>query len=792
MSEKKMKKNLRWIGGSPVQANVANSGVLNEFLKLTPTDSGRQKLDQIRNSKAKVRTSPKVQADDRVLENGINGLNSQVNTKDLQKKIELAIEFVKNGKFGKAKAVFTTDDIKVILSWDNADEEHPMNKDQNSVLNGILRLAKSFREYSNKDLMSDAQYDAILAVYLESGEAEPTGIVPRSEAGGAKKVDITYPTLHNNMDKAYAIYLNDPIPEGVKEKDSIEKFLVRVYKDLKLPTTAELELELSPKVDGVSVNGTIIGNILHSPQTRGDESKSVAVNGLDNLQVTNIKNNEHQFGIQYEMFVTEPDRLKLSDTLGMAEPYVSCRHAASGLLSRLANDPYSDNLLEYVSLFPIMAEGLEGTYSEVVDYIQNFGIVPKDMPDRKTIKGDMNTLLKKIRKNFDKLSELRDELSFAIDGMVITLTDDDYQTIVGRDGRTNKYQIALKFDPANAVAYAKGVWLDTGSKGYRTIQVDLNHPVYIDGVRYDHVPVLSKNLYDDLDLRENSKINVHRVGDVIPGISMLERGNGKKLELPMVCPDCGGYLSVKAKKLYCPNRICSGNIIGRMTNFLSKIGVEDYGKSFVEQMYHDDSLKIRSIADLYTEATKDAFAKAGFNGKRAKEFHDVLTKLTEKKTDVALIGAIGIPGVGEAKAKLVLQTYPISFWTKLTTIGAAVHRSEVEGFFKKVVGEQTYEAAADYVLSSQFRKDLLAMSPYIKKFVDFSITDRKVVGHTGFERNTDVDELIEKLGFEYTDGKKFDILIAASKESNSGKMQRAKEKDLPIFTIEEFLESYGE
>ena len=42
------------------------------------------------------------------------------------------------------------------------------------------------------------------------------------------------------------------------------------------------------------------------------------------------------------------------------------------------------------------------------------------------------------------MAEKRGDLSFAIDGMVMTFTDPDYQTTLGRSKRTNNYQLALK------------------------------------------------------------------------------------------------------------------------------------------------------------------------------------------------------------------------------------------------------------------------------------------------------------------------------------------------------------
>ena len=76
---------------------------------------------------------------------------------------------------------------------------------------------------------------------------------------------------------------------------------------------------------------------------------------------------------------------------------------------------------------------------------------------------------------YEKLAKKREKLGYSIDGMIITVLNDEYQETIGRDGRTNKFQIALKFDPATAEAVVEGIYLDRGKKGYRTIQVQFEH-----------------------------------------------------------------------------------------------------------------------------------------------------------------------------------------------------------------------------------------------------------------------------------------------------------------------------
>lgn len=748
-------------------------------MSLTPTPLGKQRLDDVKKRQLrKLDDAASDNTSDIILDFKIDPIIEHLNM--------IAKIIADSGKYGKALEERDEDRINTfvyvytkVISYDGR-----LKKKYDAAAKTLLNIGKSFYEYDEKhrDFISDARYDALLATYLTGDNVEPSGIIPKGKKN-MKKIKVTYPTLHNNMDKSYAVRIADPIPDGVKEKDCVEKFLLRAYKALGITSEVELEVELSPKIDGVSINGTIVGDSIRNPQTRGDDSESVSVIGMDNLQVTKF-HNDKTFGIQYEAFVTEDDRKKASAYLGMAEPYVSCRHAAAGIISRLCTKE-DNELLQYLSLFPIATEGLDGVYTETVDYIQNFAVVPKDMIERKIIKGTMTQLLGKITKQFQQFADKRGKLSYTIDGMIITIIDSDEQELIGREGRTNRYQIALKFDPASAVSHTSGIWLDTGRKGYRTIQVELDKPVYLDGVRYDHVPVLSANLYKELDLREGSMVRIRRVGDVIPSIQVEQRGHGKKLELPTSCPSCGTPMIIKGKKLYCPSPECKDNVIGRLTDFFEKLEMADYGESFAELLY--TKFGVTSIGGLFVLVNGNTIEASGINSKKLAEFPEVLRDTVSDTIDYRVIAALGIPGIGKTKAKQLLQMYKPCDMISLAAGGTAKSLL-FDTQILQLVGPQTTTLTTEFMHSDMFRDDMKCIKPYIKRITKHFDLPR--VGHSGIMPSAKIKGLVELIGYEIVDGKSFDMLLVPNKDYTSGKTEVAKKKNLPIFTEEEFLDRF--
>lgn len=742
------------------------------FIVLQPTAAGKKSLSEITRRKSKVAgkaaNTVTVEEPER----------KEYDPTKMSEMLDAIEDFVRDGKYGKAVA--NADSVLMEEFIDNfrkVDPETELGKKMYGMMRKLLSIGKSFYEYDDKDreILTNDTYDGLLSTYLASGMKEPVGIVPKGSKK-LSKVAIKYPLLHNNMDKCYAVHEGDHIPDGVKESGTVEKFLTRVYKTLELTPSTKLKLEISPKIDGVSVNGTIKGDLLVDPQTRGDEDESIAVTGMNGMPVTNGFEADSEFGIQYEAFVTDEDRAKASEYLKLEKPYVSNRHAAAGIIHRLSTME-DDNLLEFLSLYPIATEDLDGTYEERMDYIQNFGIVPDDMIKRQIIKGDMEDLIDEIGELYEKLAKKREKLDYSIDGMIITVLNDEYQEAIGRDGRTNKFQIALKFDPATAEAVVEGIYLDRGKKGYRTIQVQFEHPVFLDGVRYDHVPVLSLNLFEQMNLRVGSTVSVHRVGDVIPSIKVIKEGKGKLIETPSKCPDCGEPFTIKNKKLYCEDLLCPGNIVGRFTGFFEKIGLDGYGESFAEVLINQ--LGCKTLADVF-HLTKESMKEAGIDSELMFKFPKRLKEAIQSKHDYEIIAAMGIPDVGPAKAKLLLKVTPMKEMTLISINDAnrMAHR----------VLKTNNEFVVKTFLSKDFADVIRAIIDV--GYIETSNFDRTKVGHTGGALSDRVVGICNKLDFEIVDDKSFDILITSSMESISGKMERAKKMNLPIYTEDTFVKQY--
>lgn len=760
------------------------------FIRLKPTKEGQARLNAVRERRRRHQRATAY-------------LN--YNTDEASKMLDLIIDHVQENRYGKGMDVRSRTILDSLIdAFLHIDQGSKNAANVNSAVKKMIKICKSYYEYDDKQrqFLDDGTYDQVVAYWRKLGFEEPTGYAPNK----SRKTPIRHPRLHNNMDKAYRVYENDPLPIGVKESDSVEAWLTRCYKELGLTSESNLVIELSPKIDGISGNGDVTakGRWIN-PQTRGDDNQSLAIIGLNNLELVDSKVIKHPFAIQFEIFCTENDRIGSSMYLEREQPYVGCRQAASGIVNRLCTGD-DNGLLPFVNLYPIEADGLdEIPYLERMKYLSQFAIVPKDMIKRTTVKGNMTRILYEIRHIFKKWEDDRENHEFTYDGIVLTVADDEYQKVLGRQGRTNLYQIALKFDPASALATVAGIHLDFGKKGFRTVQVDLEHAVFLDGVRYDHVPVLSAKLFDKIGLRMGDLVRINRTGDVIPSITVEKASKNKPIKAPDVCPDCGHRLQIKNSKFYCGNPQCASNLSGRIEFYLKALEIDRYGESFADMLVETfdnrildedghtvkvlPGVSVTGISDLY-HLTPDVFTERGITTKDALKFHDRLMAATEKMADYEIIGALGIPDVGRARAYDLLKAFGgLKGFIRELYHGDSIQHTLCEAL-GNAIGGKVYEALALSDGADRLCQDISEISQYVSRYTRFDANTIKI-GHTGIKKlPEDILDSFEDLGFMLVDGKNFDILITADKNSTSGKMAVARKKNLPVYTVNEFAREY--
>jgi len=249
----------------------------------------------------------------------------------------------------------------------------------------------------------------------------------------------------------------------------------------------------------------------------------------------------------------------------------------------------------------------------------------------------------------DVMTSIRAQLNFDIDGLVIKGKEIDLEDM--KRARPTK-QIAFKFDPEEVESTVIEVeWSESGAN-YTPIAII--EPVSITGTTVQRASLANPDLIEELGLKIGSKIIVSKRGDIIPKIERVIQNpsNAKKIEFPTVCNACKTPLNDEGTRLYCPNKDCPKRAYHRLTKWIKKLGVKNFGELILKQLF--DSGKVREISDLYELKVSDLTKLDRVGEKSAQKALGNLFAVKEVSLS-KFIGGFDLENVGESLVEKVVK-----------------------------------------------------------------------------------------------------------------------------------------
>lgn len=161
--------------------------------------------------------------------------------------------------------------------------------------------------------------------------------------------------------------------------------------------------------------------------------------------------------------------------------------------------------------------------------------------------------------------QMRDNLPYEIDGVVVKVNDFDKQRSMGFTSRAPKWAIAFKFPPEEKTTLLKDITVQVGRTGVLTPVAELE-PVSLAGTIVSRATLHN---YDELkrkDVRIGDTVIVHKAGDIIPEvvgpILSARPADAKPFEMPKTCPSCGSFViqdedgvAIRCVSLDCPKQL---------------------------------------------------------------------------------------------------------------------------------------------------------------------------------------------------------------------------------------------
>lgn len=532
-------------------------------------------------------------------------------------------------------------------------------------------------------------------------------------------------------------------------------------------------------------------------ETRGDGEVGELITHnakvFDNIPLT-IDYKGH-FEIEGEAIITYDDFNKINEFLSDDKKYKNPRNLASGSVRQLDSKIASQRHIKFIA-WKVPTEVASNSFINRLQYAAELGF---DTVPFLPIRGNSNAEF--INIVIEQLQRRANEKGFPIDGLVATYNDITYGESLGMTGHHPKHSIAFKFYDEEVETVLKNIEWSMGKTGSLT-PVAIFDPVEIDGTMVERASLHNVSILTKLDLQIGDTIIVYKANQIIPqvkeNLSAKDRESAY-IRIPSQCPVCESSTQIvkenDSEVLMCTNPHCKGKLLGRVSHFVSKKGMDISGlseetiKKFIELGW------IAEITDVYNlEQHYDRLSTmSGFGRKSV----DKLRKSIENSKTVRLdkfITSLSIPGIGTSQSRELAKVF--NTWDDFRDASVGCYNfTQIDGF-GDVLSKNIHSWFKDMCGIADNLASLMTFEAKEKQNADNSLDGKSFVV-TGkvfrFKNRDEVKAEIEKRGGKVAGSvtKSTYALINNDIESNSSKNKKAKELGVKIITEDQLIEMLG-
>lgn len=630
---------------------------------------------------------------------------------------------------------------------------------------------------SVSDKEYDKKYDELKALEEETGHVlpySPTQRVGDVVLQGFNKY--THKARLWSLDKAQSLEeINDWHKRNIKFVNEMNE------RGENLPP---LRYVITKKFDGLTINLTYNEDgIMQTAATRGNGETGEEVTAqVKTIREIPLKtSNGDLFEVHGEAIMTTEAFEKYNAT--SETPLKNLRNGAAGALRNLN---VKETARRGLSAFFYDVGYKEGSkfksYEEMLNFIKEKGL-PMDDYIRYA------TNLEEVERYINEIKDIRFDLNYDIDGVVIAIDDIRTRELLGYTVKFPKWAIAFKFEAQEATTTLLDVEWNVGRSG-RVGPTAILEPVELAGVTVKRATL---NNMDDIKRKGvmiGAEVFIRRSNDVIPEImgvveSSLE--GATEIKVPEVCPACGSHLVLDGAHYFCENTLsCKPQMVKSIVHFACRdaMNIEGFSEKTAEQLF--EKLDIRSIADLYKLDYEELLTLDKFGPKKAQ---NLLNAIEKSKTPelYRFIYALGIPNVGVKTAKDLVNRFKsidglrnakFDELVSVQDVGDIVAKCVLEFFHEEKVLD-TIEQLLELGVNPAFEEQLIVESSF----------NGKTVVVTGTLQNYSRGEIkakLESLGAKVSGSvsKKTDYVIAG--EEAGSKLTKAQDLGVTVLTEEEF------
>lgn len=634
-------------------------------------------------------------------------------------------------------------------------------------LNGLLEKAADAYYNTGIEIMSDHEYDTL---YDELAELEKeTGVI----LGGSRTQKVGY-----------------EVSSALKKVKHTSKMLsldkTKSISEL-IEWLGENKGFLSWKLDGLTIVLTYENGRLSRAVTRGngETGEDITANARHIIGVPTAVPFTGKLVIRGEALMKYSDFERVNAGIEEASRYKNPRNLCVGTVRNLDSRITAERNINFFAFNLVSADGYdENSFSERIKWLEELGFqaVHGMTVTKETLEAAVKEFESAISKN-----------EFPSDGLVLMLDDVAYGLSLGETSHAPRNGIAFKWRDETADTKLLEVEWSASRTGLLN-PVAIFEPVELEGTTVSRASVHNLSIVKQLKLGIGDTVSVYKANMIIPQI--LENKTGSdSLEIPKLCPVCGGKTEIKVsdeevETLVCVNGECAAKHIGKFEHFVQRDAMNIVGLSTatIEMLVREGF--IHSFKDFYhlDDHKEKITALEGFGERSYQKLHEAVE--TSRHTELSrVLYAMGIPNIGRASSRLICMVYPDAKLlenlteeelTSIDTIGEVLAKEFVDFFNAPNNVREFHDLLEELEIAPPEAAD--NDSPVSGK--TFVITGSVKL----WKNRNELKAFIETKGGKVSSAvsSKTDFLINNDPASNSSKNKTAKSLGIPVITEEEF------
>ena len=633
----------------------------------------------------------------------------------------------------------------------------------------LVQAAKAYYQ-EDREIMSNFEYDRLYDE-LASLERE-TGVI----LSGSPTQQVGYQVL-------------EELPKETHEAPMLSLDKTKSVDDL-AEWLGDQKGLLSWKMDGLTIVLTYRGGELSKAVTRGNGEigEVITPNARTFVNIPLRIAYQGELTLRGEAIIRYSDFTRINEEIEDVDAkYKNPRNLCSGSVRQLNSRITAERSVRFEAFALVRADGVDfkNSRKEQFEWLktQGFEVVPYVEVDAGTIRDAVKRFEEQVPEN-----------DIPSDGLVLLYDDIAYGDSLGRTAKFPRNSIAFKWqDEVRETTLSYIEW--SASRTGLINPVAVFEPVELEGTTVSRASVHNISIMEALELGAGDRITVYKANMIIPQIADNLTRSGVR-DIPEKCPVCQGPTQIKSigevKSLYCLNPDCQAKKIKSFTLFVSRDALNIDGLSEATLEKFISAGFIHEYADIFhLDAHREAIVEMEGLGEKSYENLAASIRQASRTTLPRLIYGLGIAGIGLANAKMLCRHFHYDL--EKMRRASLEELTEVDG-----IGGVLAQAWMDYFASEKNNQALNRLLACLEIETEQAEEgDRPLEGKTfvitgsltHFANRKELTEHIEAKGGKVTGSvtSKTDYLINNDTASNSSKNKKARERNIPVISEEDFL-----